>query len=492
MRNEIPVTTKNEMAEYFLDNFGFGAYRIDSEGNLVYTNSKFLQMLGFDFDFQIHEKIANDINFRKNLSLKKYFEYVENNFNTPVEKRWIKSDNQTILLREFIKPVKNKNGEILFFDCIVEDITDKYILENIFQDITTWNYSLLKALPDPILILTHGGQIVDFQNEQQVLLDNSETIVGKHINQIFTNEITAEITNQINLAFQDGEVHTIDVCTNRSNIDKFFEAHIVICNPEQVMMVLRDTTLRKKAEIELQATSEKLKVLNKTKDRFMSIIAHDLRTPINGLLGYSEILSNDLEELSSEEIKEYSSSIADIALSTNRLLTNLLEWSRIQSGNIVFNPAKANLHSIVARVFNLLSANAVNKKINLINKINSECIAFLDENIIEMVFLNLLGNAIKFTNPGGFVEVNLERHENEIQISIKDNGVGIANDIIGNIFNAEQHFTTLGTNKEKGTGLGLLLCKEFIELHGGTIRVESRVNDGTCFYFTILDQPVAD
>lgn len=482
------LTSKNEIAEYFLDNFGFGAFRIDTEGNVKYVNSKLLNMLGFDFDYQFYEKLQDNSDFGKNVSVKKYFNYIDNNLSAPIENRWFKNNGQTILLREFIKPVRNKNSNIVWFDCIVEDITERHIIENLFQDIKTWNYSLLKALPDPIFIVTRNGEVVDFQGISQSIFGDSKKVVGNFIGQVFGDSTAGEILKQLNLTFNDGGLRTLDIEMEVENSLKFFEARFVICNPEHAIMVLRDTSQRKQAELELKETSERLRILNNTKDRFMSIIAHDLRTPINGLLGYSEILTGDIEELTREEIKDYTTSIAEIALSANRLLTNILEWSRIQCGNITLTPSTVNIHSITERVFNLLLANATNKKITLQNNVAADTGASIDENMFEIIMLNMVSNAIKFTNVGGLIEIEAATKNDFLEVSVKDNGVGMTKESLNKIFDSEHLFTTQGTQKEKGTGLGLLLCKEFVERHGGVIRVESEQNKGTHFYFTLRNQ----
>jgi PAS domain S-box-containing protein len=485
MNAEKPQVMKSDIAEYFLDNFGFGAFRIDAEGKLLYANTKLLNMLGFDFEYQLHEKILENIEFRKDFSIKRFGLRDSNNSDSPNEVRWMKNNGNSILLREFIKTVRNKNSQIIYFDCIVEDLTEKYLIENLLQDIKAGNYSILKALPDSIFILSREGKILDYKNIPLNLMTEFSDHVGKSIYDLFTEETANIILNNIQSTLEDGELHTIEIRTNNNSQNNFFEARLVVCSPDQVMMVLRDVTNQKNAELQLQETTEKLRILNKTKDKFMSIIGHDLRTPINGLLGYSEILSSELEELSHEEIVEYTTSISEIALSANKLLTNLLEWSRIQTGNITFKPHELNLYTSVERVLGLLNANATNKQISLINKIDTDTHISADENMLELILLNLVGNAIKFTNENGKVEVTLKDCDKHYEICVIDNGIGINSDTLSKLFSSEIQFTTLGTKKEKGTGLGLMLCKEFVEMHGGRIWAESGTNSGTRFCFTL-------
>jgi PAS domain S-box-containing protein len=485
MNYEMQHVINTDIAEYFLDNFGFGAFRVDSEGKLLYANTKLLTMLGFDFEYQLQEKILEDEEFRKNFSVKRFELYNRNYVGSSNEVRWLKNNGKSILFREFTKAVKNKYAEVIFFDCIVEDVTEKYLIENLLQDINAGNYSILKALPDPIFIISKDGHILDCKNIPINLMIELSNHIGKSIQDIFRAETAKMILDKIQSALEDGELHTIEIFIENNSGNNFFEARIVVCKPGQAMMVLRDITNQKNAELKLRETTEKLRVSNNAKDKFMSIIGHDLRTPINGLLGYSEILSNELDELSHEEIVDYTTAIAEIALSANKLLTNLLEWSRVQTGNISFKPQELNLHASVDKVLGLLTANAENKQISLINKTEMETYISADENMLELIILNLVSNAIKFTNENGNVEVTLDELDKQYEICVKDNGIGINQETLNKLFSTELQFTTLGTKKEKGTGLGLMLCKEFVEIHGGKIRVESEIGQGTSFYFTI-------
>jgi signal transduction histidine kinase len=246
-----------------------------------------------------------------------------------------------------------------------------------------------------------------------------------------------------------------------------------------------DITDRKHAEEALQNSEAELRELNATKDKFFSIIAHDLKSPFNSILGFSEMLKDEARDLDIDSIVEYAGIINSSVLHTFGLLENLLDWARMQQGRIPFEPQKILLNSIVNAEFEGLKNSADQKNIELNNYINQNLIITADENMISTVLRNLVSNAIKFAPNGGVVKVEASVEDDNVKISVSDTGIGIKPETIRKLFKIETSFTTRGTENEKGTGLGLLLCKEFIEKHGGKVWVESAVGKGSCFNFTL-------
>lgn len=263
--------------------------------------------------------------------------------------------------------------------------------------------------------------------------------------------------------------------------------------------ILRDITESKKNEgklkqlverleyvnNQLKESEEELKNTNASKDRFFSIIAHDLRSPFSSLLSFSEFLVEDIEELSKDEIKSFAGKINEAARSVFNLLENLLQWSRIQSGKMPYQPSSFNLSYKVNQVIALLKNNSDHKKIKIINDAATNAVVFADDDMIFSVIQNLLSNAIKFTNEGGAIVIRSNTLENDIEISITDNGVGIKEEDLAKLFRIDAQHTTYGTCDEKGSGLGLILCKEMIERNRGKIWVTSKVGEGTTFTFTL-------
>jgi signal transduction histidine kinase len=233
---------------------------------------------------------------------------------------------------------------------------------------------------------------------------------------------------------------------------------------------------------EMEKRSEELERLNQVKDKFFSIISHDLRSPINALSGLLDLL--DKGAVKPEELPNHVSELKVRFNHTRTLLNNLLDWTLLQMDKLNLQAAKIDVSKIVDENIQLLSA-VQTKKIRLINKIPSPAIAFADSNTTNLVIRNLMTNAIKFTNDGGEVVIASQEKDNHWIISVRDNGVGMNSDVIKILFDKTAPYTTRGTANEKGTGLGLILCKEFVEKNGGKIWVESEEGGGSTFYFTL-------
>jgi two-component system, sensor histidine kinase and response regulator len=249
--------------------------------------------------------------------------------------------------------------------------------------------------------------------------------------------------------------------------------------------ISRDITDRKMAEIQLQKYSEELQELNAAKDKFFSIIAHDLKTPFNSILGFSEILKDEARNLDIPMIEQYSGIIHSTSKNTYRLLENLLDWARIQQSQILFRPVPVILKNIVGEVVEMLIESANSKFIDIINYIPEKLVITADEDMLKTILRNLISNALKFTEVNGKIEIKSVSSVNSVEISVEDNGTGIKQEDIGKIFKIGSGFSKLGTGNEKGTGLGLMLCKEFVEKQGGKIWVESEERKGSRFTFSI-------
>ena len=236
---------------------------------------------------------------------------------------------------------------------------------------------------------------------------------------------------------------------------------------------------------ELEKISEELKILNKTKDKFFSIIAHDLRNPFNSIIGFSDLLANSYENFDDTEKKEMLMNIRDSSLNANQLLENLLQWSRSQSGTMQVTPEVIDLNKITLENIGLLRHTSQFKKVTLHSEIPSNTLAYADSKMISTVIRNLISNGIKFTNNGGEVKVSSEKEKDFVKISISDTGIGIHKEYIDKLFRLDDSYKRPGTGGEAGTGLGLIICKEFIEKNGGKIWVESEPDRGSRFIFTI-------
>lgn len=227
--------------------------------------------------------------------------------------------------------------------------------------------------------------------------------------------------------------------------------------------------------------TEELKLLNATKDKFFSIIAHDLKNPFNSLLGFSDLLKNDFDQLEKEDMRRFINIIHDSSKHGFNLLENLLQWSRAQTGNIEYFPRLMNIHRLISDCIDIYQNNADKKNIQVYNDIPEELVLLGDKEMLSTVFRNLISNSIKFTGQNGKVKIKVVKNSKRAIISVIDTGVGVPEEKISSLFKIDVQHSTLGTNNEKGTGLGLILCKEFVEKHGGKIKVESERKNGSEF-----------
>ncbi len=267
------------------------------------------------------------------------------------------------------------------------------------------------------------------------------------------------------------------------------EKQVLIYVSEQIASAIR----KKMDEEELKKYSEELHELNKSKDKFFSIIAHDLRSPFYGLLGLTNILKSEYEELPPDETKAYLNELYSSTSNLYTLIENLLEWSRIQSGNMTFQPGEIDFKELVEEVISVLHQTAQLKSISIENCINNCLMIYADWAMIRSVMQNFISNAIKFTHKGGSIIISCSKIDSEkVEVKVKDTGIGMSEEKISKLFRIDENTSSPGTNKEKGTGLGLLLCKEIVEKHGSTINVTSEIGKGTCFSFALKFSPPTD
>ena len=242
-----------------------------------------------------------------------------------------------------------------------------------------------------------------------------------------------------------------------------------------------DITDQKRAENALRENEARLKELNATKDKLFSIIGHDLKGPLNNILGFSELIEEGYDKHSPEDIRHYNKLIYRLSLTVSELLENLLTWSRAQRQKISVTPQNIALSYIIAKCFSVLEQNAIKKQIRLKNSVPPETIIFADEEMITTVIRNLISNAIKFTNRGGTITISTKNKNKRVLIEISDTGIGISEHQLSHLFEPDENHTNLGTEGEKGTGLGLIICKDFIEKNNGKLSVSSKPGQGSVF-----------
>ncbi len=252
-----------------------------------------------------------------------------------------------------------------------------------------------------------------------------------------------------------------------------------------VISTSKDITEQKRTEQCLKENEARLKELNATKDKLFSVIGHDLQGPLSNIIGFSELIDKGYDQFSDEEIRRYNKLIFQLSQSVSELLENLLTWARSQRNQVKIIPENISMQLIVEKCHNLLIHNLSHKQIQFINKVAAEAIVCADEEMITVVIRNLISNAVKFTQRGGTITVFTRETGESVLFGIKDTGIGIPAEKINCMFKASTSYTHPGTEGESGTGLGLIICKDFVERNGGKIWIESIPGKGSVFYFSL-------
>lgn len=375
--------------------------------------------------------------------------------------------------------IREKENE-LKFKAVFENIPEGIILMNDSGTVTGWNRFIAERSGIPGE-MTVGKKLWDLQFS--ILSDDWKKIYPvARLEQIWLSLINSLSKEQIvskegQYIGQDGLlVLTEDIIFPLEFKDKKF-----LC------IIQRDLTERRNAEMALKNSEEKLKLLNSTKDKIFSIIGHDLKSPFNTITGFAQLLKKSLKDSDYDNSEKYLEAIISSAQHTNRLLNNLLIWARNELGMVSFNPVNISLHKTVKDVLDLLNPSAKLKEIVIFNNISVTEMVFADENMLRTIIQNLVSNAIKYTERSGRINIDSKQTATEVLIYVSDNGTGIKSEDLENLFDAPNIHTTKGTEEEGGTGLGLLICKEFVEKHGGKIVAESEYGKGTTFWFSLPD-----
>ena len=393
-----------------------------------------------------------------------------------------------------IAPIKDAQGNITHYIGIKEDITEKLQVEKALKD----SESQLRSFFDlPLIghsiIAPGAGWMRVNASLCNMLGYQREELMGMTWTELtHPDDLEAERT-QFDRVLQ-GEIdgYTMEKRFIRKDA-RVIDTHLAVqCmrHPDRsvnyFMAVIVDITERKRAEEEIRRNNENLVRLNAEKDKFFSIIAHDLRSPFNSFIHLSKIMAEEVQEMSLEEIQKYANAMSKSATALFELLENLLEWSRLQRGITQVQPERINLDAKIEHLLAVFGESARNKGIDLHTKLEPGLIVYADDMMLDSTLRNLLSNAIKFTNRGGKVEITAKTcpDSESVCVSLTDTGIGMSRELQEKLFRIDQNVSRKGTEGESSSGLGLLLCKEFIEKNGGRIWVESEPGKGSVFSFT--------
>ncbi len=468
---------------------------------IILANHAFASMFGFENISSVINKDPLDFCDEKDLNrLAGVIQKIEKNqsIGQRLEFTGVKQDGSKFFIENSLTSYKT-DGEV-FIVSVLRDVTER----KIYQDKLEQSERQLRKITERINDFIWNANIVngklkqtfytiavkkltgyepeDFVKNQKLWLEiihpkDKESVVKK-LKEFYRNKETLSQSIEYRMINKNGNILWIK---NSINVERDNNGKIL-----QLVGLVSDITLAKHAEEELKRSAEELKRLNQTKDKFLSIISHDLRTPFSSILGYTNILLND-RNLSEDKKVEYISFIQDSAKNMLSLVNSLLDWTRLQTGRIKFEPGKINAALVINNSIQMLNGTAMKKNIRLVANVGREINVYADKDLLLQVFNNLISNSIKFTEPGGFIEITSAflPEKKMVEFCVRDSGVGIKQEDLDKLFRVDAKFTREGTSGEKGSGLGLSLCADIVKKHGGEIRVESRLNEGSKFFFTI-------
>ncbi len=475
-----------------------------SQGKIVLCNDSFTGIFGYRDSVELMGQQMLDLVSNDDiLKVAEYLQLLEMNKLVPGRFEFLgrKKDNTRFYAE--ITPSRFVQDQKTYLVFVTRDVTERKRAQQAIRESEEKYRNITENIDDFLYTFERTGRILrpvfytssveritgysqaEFLTESRLILkvvhpDDFEE-AKKHLKKLLKSRIQNSAEFELRIINKLGNVVWI---RNKINLVRSADGIII-----KVYGLISDITLRKMAQDELKKSTDNLIKLNETKDRFISIISHDLRTPFSSILGFTDLLLND-DGLNEEEKRQYIEFIRESSQSMLLLVNSLLDWTRIQTGRIKFEPEKSDANKLVENSINTLIGTAIQKNIEVRSEVEEDLFVFADKGLLLQVFNNLISNAIKFTRSGGSIKIS-GRPADQIrfyEFRVKDTGTGIKKENLDKLFNVDTKFSSEGTAGEKGTGLGLSLVKEIIEKHGGEIRVESEYGSGTEFIFTI---PVA-
>ena len=469
-----------------------GIWIINKEYTITYVNTRMAEFLKYDvneitgsllFKYIDEEEIPKIKDYMKNrtLGIKETYEF-----------KFKRKDNTYFWAKISGSPLLNNQGDFIGSLAMISDISDLKILTETLKESEKKYRDLIESIVDGIALFDMNNNRVyanqsyydNFELKKEELNSN-ELLSRIHPDDLenIKSRMTKLRTNKefyIEFRYQktDGKLYHFGSKTTLIRDEQN--------QPSGYLSIIRDITQKKLSELSIIQSEKELKELNAAKDKFFSIIAHDLRSPLSAFLSLTDLLINEFQELSIKDLNEVISKINSSSKNLYKLLNNLLQWSQLQQGIIRFKPSLFNLFNIVIPNLEIYYQSAEEKNINLNVDIDKSLNVYVDLNMFDTIVRNLISNSLKFTKINGSIIITAKQlTDNLTEIKVIDNGVGMSQDVVDKLFTIGELVTNVGTMGETGTGLGLILCKEFIIKIGGTIRVLSEEGKGSSFIFTV-------
>ena len=490
--------TKSE-AKYrnLVENSHTGILYIDAGGHIIEVNKQLLKILGSPGEEET--KKINILEYEPLIKLGLTEEIVQSIKTGNIifnEKHYQTKWEKNINVKYSITPIKGQDGNVNSLILNIEDISKaketerlKYESEEKYRILVENSLQAMVIIQDNRLIFGNSQfeKLTHYKLEElsakgrmwlKMLIypDDFKRSIRNVIDAVQGMEKTAK--HEYRIVRKDGKIRWIDTLGSVINYQ----------GKRAILLVAVDITERKISEQILINSEKKLKEANAMKDKFFSIVAHDLKNPFSSILGFSNLLYEAYENFEEKQRKTFIKNICESAENTFKLLQNLLEWSRTQTGTIEYNPKLININQLVKENLGIFKSSLQHKKITTQVDIPEGANAWADENMINTVLRNLISNAIKFTKVGGSIKVSAIIEGDNITINVRDNGIGIEKENIVKLFRIDDQHRSTGTLNETGSGLGLLLCKEFVEKNHGHIKAESTRGEGSVFSFTLQNK----
>ncbi len=464
-------------------------YSISTQGIIINCNETFLRTLGYARKEVIGRAVfdlidASVIDYAKGT----FEQFLQTGVAKNRELLVVKKDGTKIVVSLNAEAVRDEDGKILYSVSCWRDITDQKIAEKELRNSNELLSLFIKQSP----IYAFIKKVTSVESRIVYVSDNyhnmvgvkASEMIGKTVAELFDPYFAKQIMEEDWCVVQSGKITRVEQKYNNRIYDTI-KFPITLDDKNLLAGYSIDITDHVNSSFTIQEQNRELQKMNNDKDVFISILAHDLKNPFNALLGFSSLLVENIRRYDIDKIEKHLKLININSHKAYNLLEDILLWTRTQSGKISYEPQSIDLNEISTEVVENINLSAINKSIRIEWLNQKEISLFADKNMLTTILRNLLSNAVKFTNWGGLITVIAETSGNWATITVKDNGIGMDENKRSQLFDFTQKSSTSGTGGEPGTGFGLLLCKDFVEKHGGTIWVESEYGKGSSFMFTI-------
>ncbi|MEI7500035.1 MAG: PAS domain S-box protein [Bacteroidota bacterium] len=500
-RKRIEQDLRVSLSKYkvLFDSSPVGITISDSRGQIIESNHLAKNLLGLSSEEQEKRSIIGEewrivrpdgtpmpaSEFASVRALKEQ-RHIEN-----VEMGIVKSQNQITWINVSAAPIPMEGYGVTI---TYHDISARKLAEESLRQTNDYLENLINYANAPIIVWDPQFRITRFNHAFEFLTGlNEAEVIGQSLEILFPPSLIEDSLMLIRKTLTGERWETVEIKIQHidGSVRTVLWNSATLFNPDGITPIAtiaqgKDITARKQTEAELNLKNEELLKTIAEKDKFFSIIAHDLRSPISSFLGLSQIMAEELHTLTLDQIQNIAVKMRKSASNLYELLENLLTWSLLQRGITTFEPSSFLLISKISESVQLISESAHPKEISINVEIPEDLEIYADENMFATVIRNLISNAVKFTPKYGKINISAKSsNDNMIQISVNDTGIGMSKILIANLFRLDENTNRKGTDGELSTGLGLLICKDFVERHGGNLWVESEEGKGSTFYFTV-------